>query len=183
MYSVGADAPAVSDDQVLTYTYYSSTLDNIDYSFFNFSKYHIEDLPNYSNAFGTYEYTTGWYVDSENLLSEVNSSVYFADAISKTDFTSISYKYDYLNESTNQTTEKILTYYAPKGSTSFAITDVSEEDPVYVNVIVSTEMANNATLARYLALWQMDTVDVENVKISATSLTIFAGQTAHPCNI
>lgn len=161
MYSVGADAPAVSENQVLTYTYYSSTLDSIDYSFFNFSKYLIENLPNYSNVFGTYEYTTGWYIDSQTLLKEANSSVYFADSISRTDFTSITYKYDYLNENTNQTTEKTLTYYAPTGSTSFVINDVTETDPVYVNVIVSTEMANSAYMSRYLALWKMDSINAE----------------------
>ena len=160
LYSVGSITTAVSEETALSYTYYSSGLNTavINYSYFTFNTFLLKDLPNYANEYGLYEYTNGWYLSSGDVLESINSSVYFEDGISTTTMTELTYSYTYTSDS--NTTEQSVTYYAPNGTASFVVTEATEDSPIYVNIVVSTELADSTdTTLRYLALWQMATID------------------------
>ncbi len=171
LYSVGSITTAVSEETALSYTYYSSGLDTsvINYSYFTFNTFLLEDLPNYANEYGLYEYTNGWYLSSGDVLEEINSSVYFEDGITADSMTELTYTYTYTSDS--NTTENTVTYYAPKGTASFVVTEATDDSPIYVNIVVSTELANSSdTTLRYLALWQMATLDAS----TGTATTYYA---------
>lgn len=169
MYSVGATAKAVSEEEVLSYTYYSQNVNALNYSYFNFEKYHTPDLPNYASAFGYYDYTTGWLLTNNEKLSEINASVYFKDGATSTFNNNLEYAYTYVSpegEAQLVTQDYNLTYSAPGGVAAFVITEATPEIPVYVNAVVTTQLAtrdqsNNYVnqLNRYLALWHMADLD------------------------
>lgn len=177
-YTVGAIAQSSSGDSATNYTYYTESLDNLDYTNFQFSEKKIEELQNYANAFGLYEYTTGWLVNSNTTLTEVHDSVYFKSGISfnstvssfADNFVSVEYTYDV--DSGLTTTTSSLIYYAPKGTASFAVASASESDPVYVNAMVSTQLdttALAATIRRYLSLYKVATIDYETNSLETYS--------------
>ncbi len=190
-YAVGAIAQARQGDPATNYTYYTESLDKLDYTNFAFSEKVIAELQNYANAFGTYEYTTGWLVDSNTTLTEVHDSVFFKSGITfnndvstfVSQFSSIEYSYDVENGLV--TTTNTITYYAPKGTASFAVANASDVDPVYVNVMVSTQLDTNslaANIRRYLSLYKVATIDYETntletyeeYETSTTSAAAFA---------
>ena len=190
-FSVGAIAQAASGETATNYTYYTESIDKLDYTNFAFSEKQISELQNYANAFGTYEYTTGWLVNSNTTLTEVHDSVYFKSGIPYGNdvstfaslFSSIEYSYEIENGLVTQT--NTLTYYAPKGTASFAVADASDADPVYVNVMVSTQLDTNslaANIRRYLSLYKVATIDYETntletyeeYETSTTSAAAFA---------
>ena len=177
-YSVGAIAQSASGETATNYTYYTESIDKLDYTNFAFSEKQISELQNYANAFGTYEYTTGWLVNSNTTLTEVHDSVYFKSGIPYSNdmatfaaqFSSIEYTYDV--ENGLATTTNTLTYYAPKGTASFAVAEASDADPVYLNVMVSTQLDTSvlqANILRYLSLYKVATIDYETNTLTTYS--------------
>ncbi len=170
----GAAAGGVEEDTQYSYYSYGLNTNMLDYSNFAYQKYLIKDLPSYemSNE-GKLEKVTGWALNTVKNLEEVNSSIYFKAGVNYSndasafvnEFEEIDFTYSEVDPNSELILEKETTYYAPTGMMSFAITEASNDNPVFINVIVTTEMdssfADSDTL-RYLSMWKIAEFDVEN---------------------
>ena len=101
----------------------------------------------------------------EQILESADSSVFFSSGINATqDFTEMKDEFTQHTHSTEYNETPVdISYYAPSGSASFVIDEASQENPVFVNVVVTTEFDNillNPEYLRYLALWKIADVDL-----------------------
>ena len=179
-YSLGVDGIAIDkNSDIIQYTYYSFALNTsaVDYSYFIFNRMLIPDLPNVElDEANIIVQSRGWKKSSTSIIEEVNSSLYFEKGITydtnvdtfDDQFKEVEYSYTLNDESK---TEKEISYYAPKGAASMVITEASPENPVFVNVIVSTELdpSFDETLLRYLALWKVADLDADTATVTTLS--------------
>jgi hypothetical protein len=127
----------------------------------------MPDLKRYGIGYdGTIGSVEGWTLyNAEQILSTADSSVFFSEGITTTTDVALM-KEDFI-EMTHTTeydsTTVDISYYAPAGSASFVIDEASQENPVFVNVIVTTEFDDvllNPEYLRYLALWKIANIDL-----------------------
>ena len=182
IYSVGADSIVIGDDE-LSYSYYSSALNTsaLNYSNFSFQKVHIRDLVSYAKGEnGELVKTTGWHLTSTTYLEEVNSSVYFASGINYSqnlatftnEFEQITSTYLTTDEETLEDEVHEVTYYAPKGAVAFVIPEATIDNPVFVNIIATTQQDPNINqnALRYLSVWKVaELVEDELVPLETSS--------------
>ena len=156
----------------LEYNYYTQPLTTIggavDFTKFNFKKTHMPDLKRYGiNYDGEIGSVPGWTLfDGEEILSVADASVFFAQGINTT--TDLTTMKEELKEMSHDTeydgTPVSLSYYAPKGTASFIVDQASESNPIFVNVVATTELDNimcNPEYLRYLCLWKTADVNLE----------------------
>ncbi len=168
LYSVGVNGVASGDTDAPQYTYFAFGLNTsaVDYSDFAFDIVSIPDLVNYSLTYsGSYDNSTGWNLTSDTYLETVNSSVYFTTGITYDSdvedfddtFVNVSTDYTLYDDETETSTAYTISYYAPTGLLSFVIPEASIDSPVFVNVIVTTEMDSSCDEAtnRFLSLWKI----------------------------
>ena len=178
IYEVGTHGVAVTDPESdLNYTYYHTALSTsvgsgVSYANFAFEKVEIPNLQDYSydqerNALTA---TDGWKIFTTNeTLHTVNSSVYFKGGINynsdantfKNEFNEFTYVYDDVENSTTHN----MTYYIPDGALGFVIPYAGPTEPVFINVIASTELDStlfNIDYLRYLSIWKVADLDLEN---------------------
>ncbi|OQB53587.1 MAG: hypothetical protein BWX97_00300 [Firmicutes bacterium ADurb.Bin146] len=155
----------------LSYNYFTQPLTTIggavDFTKFSFTKTLMPDLKRYGIGYdGTIGSVEGWTLyNAEQILSTADSSVFFSEGITTTTDVALM-KEDFI-EMTHTTeydsTTVDISYYAPAGSASFVIDEASQENPVFVNVIVTTEFDDvllNPEYLRYLALWKIANIDL-----------------------
>ncbi len=187
-YSLGVDGIAIDkNSDIIQYTYYSFALNTsaVDYSYFIFNRMLIPDLPNVElDEANIIVQSRGWKKSSTSIIEEVNNSIYFKEGINinentnyevssnldtfSNQFEEVEYSYTLNDESK---TEKEISYYAPKGAASMVITEASPENPVFVNVIVSTELDSSfdETKLRYLALWKIADLTADTATLATLS--------------
>ncbi|MFA7673040.1 MAG: hypothetical protein WCY62_04215 [Clostridia bacterium] len=172
-------------DGELTYSYYTQPLTTIggtvDFSKFNMTKTLMPDLNRYGVDYeGNIGSQSGWTLyDINQILQTADSSVFFSAGITNTEDTEVlSEEFIPVTHNTMYTDElgdeypADITYYAPKGSSSFVIDEANADNPVFVNVIATTEFDQyllNAEYLRYLALWKVANIDLENGQANALS--------------
>ncbi len=167
----------------LAYTYYTqplTTVDgSIDFSKFNFTKMLMPELKKYGMGYeGVLGSQPGWTLyEANEILEEAYTSIFLSEGVKNSDqfdqmydeFIGVSHNTFY-TDSEGVTTPRDIEYYVPTGMSSFVIEEASPEAPVFVNVIVSTEFdtsTNNEEFKRYLALWKMGNIDLEQGLASA----------------
>lgn len=189
LYQLGAAGIDTGDEGTLNFTYYSTPLSvdatsGIDFSRFSFTKTHIPDLLNFSvGANNNIEKSVGWNLDSTGTkLTEITSSVFFAKGISldtsdddpaagfADQFASLSSPFAVIDPITGDTRVGDYSYFAPTGTGTLLINEASTINPVFVNVIVSTEFDNanlDADKLRFLSLWKVANLDSEAESVTA----------------
>lgn len=166
----------------LSYNYFTQPLTTIggavDFTKFSFTKTLIPDLKRYGVGYdGTIGSVDGWTLyNAEQILSTADSSVFFSEGvISTSDVAIMKEEFIPMNHTTEFDGATVdIQYYAPAGSASFVIDEASQENPVFVNVIVSTEFDNillNPEYLRYLALWRI--ADIDLLSGAATTLKTY----------
>lgn len=156
----------------LQYNYYTQPLTTIggavDFTHFDFKKTHMPDLKRYGiNYDGEIGSVPGWTLyDGVEILSVAEDSVFFCDGIdTTTDVTEMKNEFIPMTHSTEYDGNPVsIPYYAPAGTASFVIDQASESNPVFVNVIATTELDNilcDPEYLRYLCLWKTASIDLE----------------------
>ncbi|MFA5341948.1 MAG: hypothetical protein WC332_09235, partial [Clostridia bacterium] len=99
------------------------------------------------------------------ILATADSSVFFSEGITTTSDVALM-KEDFI-QMTHTTeydgTTVDIPYYAPAGTASFVIDEASQQNPVFLNVIVTTEFDEvllNPEYLRYLALWKIADINL-----------------------
>lgn len=169
-------------DGDLTYNYYTQPLTTIggsvDFTKFNMTKTLMPDLNRYGVDYeGNIGSQSGWTLyDVSQILQTADSSVFFASGITNTEdaevladeFMPVTHNTMYIDGLGNEYPTDI-TYYAPKGSSSFVIDEATADNPVFINIIATTEFDQyllDAEYLRYLALWKIADIDLENGQAS-----------------
>jgi hypothetical protein len=156
----------------LQYNYYTQPLTTIggavDFTHFDFKKTHMPDLKRYGiNYDGEIGSVPGWTLyDGVEILTVAEDSVFFCEGIdTTTDVTEMKNEFIPMTHSTEYDGNPVsIPYYAPAGAASFVIDQASESNPVFVNVIATTELDNimcNPEYLRYLCLWKTASIDLE----------------------